>query len=145
MRLPITTPLQRLPRNEKARTRAASQAAGSRDSCAATSFRGSTQVHGAEQLAIWARKADAGFAKVIATRPQVSLLYYSPDGPGPKYLTFQGRARVESAANDDVYAAQIDGEKAQDPERKRVAVIIDVESVNGFGADGPFRMERAAG
>jgi hypothetical protein len=59
-------------------------------------------------------------------------------------LTFQGRARVEPSANDDVYANMIDGEKAQDPERKGVAVIIDVESVNGFGAEGPFRMERQA-
>ena len=56
----------------------------------------------------------------------------------------QGRARVEPSANDDVYANMIDGEKAQDPERKGVAVIIDVESVNGFGAEGPFRMERQA-
>jgi hypothetical protein len=114
------------------------------DGYPALSFRGSTQVHGPEQLAIWARKADSGLAKVVAERPQVSLLYYSPDGPGPKFLTFQGRARVEPSASDDVYANMIDGEKAQDPERKGVAVIIDVESVNGFGADGPFRMERQA-
>jgi hypothetical protein len=109
------------------------------------SFRGSTQVHGPQQLAVWARKRDEGFAKVIAERPQVSLLYYSPDGPGPKYLSFQGRAHVEPSANDDVYANMIEGEQGQDPERKGVAVIIDVESVNGFGSDGPFRMERDAG
>jgi hypothetical protein len=99
-------------------------------------------VHAADQLAIWARKPDAGFAKVIAERPQVSLLYYSPDGPGPKLLTFQGRARVDPSVNDVVYANMIDGEKAQDPERKGVAVVIDVDSMNGFGAEGPFRMER---
>jgi hypothetical protein len=115
------------------------------DGYPAISFRGSTQVHGPEQLAVWARKADSGLAKVIADRSQVSLLYYSREGPGPMLLSFQGRARVEPSANDDVYANMIDGEKAQDPERKGVAVIIDVDSVNGFGADGPFRMEREAG
>jgi hypothetical protein len=112
------------------------------DGYPALSFRGSTQVHGPQQLAIWARKPDEGLAKVIADRPEVSLLYYSPDGPGPKYLSFRGRARVEPSANHDVFAHIIDGEKAQDPERKGVAVIVDVDSVSGFGPDGPFQMER---
>jgi hypothetical protein len=114
------------------------------DGYPAISFRGSTQVHGPEQLAIWARKPDEGFAKAIADRPQVSLLYYSPDGPGPKFLSFQGRARVEPSANDEVYSNSLEGEQAQDPERKGVAVIVDIDSVNGFGAEGPFRMEREA-
>jgi hypothetical protein len=61
------------------------------------------------------------------------------------YLAFQGRARVEPSANDEVYAAMIDGEKRQDPERNGVAILIDVDNVSGFGADGPFRMEREAG
>jgi hypothetical protein len=115
------------------------------DGFPAISFRGSTQVHGPQQLAVWARKRDDGLARVIAERPQVSLLYYGADGPGPKYLAFQGRARVEPSANDEVYAAMIDGEKRQDPERNGVAILIDVDNVSGFGADGPFRMEREAG
>jgi hypothetical protein len=115
------------------------------DGFPAISFRGSTQVRGPQQLAVWARKRDDGLARVIAERPQVSLLYYAADGPGPKYLSFQGRARVEPSANDEVYEAMIEGEQRQDPERNGVAVVIEVDSVNGFGADGPFRMEREAG
>jgi hypothetical protein len=115
------------------------------DGFPAISFRGSTQVRGPQQLAVWARKRDDGLARVIAERPQVSLLYYAADGPGPKYLSFQGRARVEPSANGEVYEAMIEGEQRQDPERNGVAVVIDVDSVNGFGADGPFRMEREAG
>jgi hypothetical protein len=73
------------------------------DGYAAISFRGSTQVHGPQQLAIWSRKADEGLVKVIEERPKVSLLYYGgADGPGPKYLSFQGLAHVEPAANDEV-------------------------------------------
>jgi hypothetical protein len=107
------------------------------------SFRGSTHVHGSEQLAIWVRKAGEGFATAIAAHPQVSLVYYSPgEGAGPRYLSFAGRAHVEPSANDEVYSAIIEGEPQQDPDRKGVAVIIDVDSVNGFGEDGPFRMER---
>jgi len=113
------------------------------DGDASVSFRGSTHVHGGQQLAIWVRKADEGFAKAIAAHPQVSLVYYSPGGgPGPRYLSFKGRAHVDSSANDEVYSAIIEGERQQDPDRKGVAVIIDVDSVNGFADSGPFRMER---
>jgi hypothetical protein len=107
------------------------------------SFRGSTQVHGPETLAVWARKADEGFARAIAARPQVGLVYYGPGGPGPMFLRFRGRAHVDPSANDAVYAGMIEGERQQDPRRAGVAVIIDVERVEGFGADGPFVQERA--
>jgi hypothetical protein len=114
------------------------------DGYPALSFRGSTQVHGPQQLAFWARKHDEGIVKAIADRPQVSLLFYEPDGPGPRYLSFQGRARVDPSADDPVYANMIEGERKQDPERNGVAVVIDVDSVRGFGADGPFQMQREA-
>ena len=32
----------------------------------------------------------------------------------------------------------IEGERNQDPDRGGVAVVVDVESVFGFGADGAF-------
>ncbi len=115
------------------------------DGFPALSFRGSTQVHGPQQLAFWARSPDAGIATAIAERPQVSLLFYEPDGPGPRYLSLQGRAHVDPAANDAVYANMIEGERKQDPERSGVAVVIDVDSVRGFGADGPFQMRRDGG
>jgi hypothetical protein len=106
----------------------------------AVSFRGSTQVHGPRQLAIWARRQDDGLARAIATPPKVTLVYYGPGGPGPMFLSIRGHARLDPAANDAVYAGMIGGERQQDPDRKGVAVIIDVESVRGFGADGPFQL-----
>jgi hypothetical protein len=114
------------------------------DGHAALSYRGSAQVRGPEQLAIWARKADGGIATAIGPHPQVSLLYYSPDGPGPRYLSFLGQAHVDPSANDEVYEKMVEAERNADPDRGGVAIIIDVDSVNGFGADGPFRMERGA-
>jgi hypothetical protein len=112
------------------------------DGYPAVSFRGSTQVHGPRQLAIWARKADEGFAKAIAERPQVSLVYYGgPDGPGAMFVSFRGRARVEPSANEEVYSGMIEGEQGQDPDRAGVAVIIDVESAQGVGKEGPFQMQ----
>ena len=112
------------------------------DGYPAVSFRGSTRVYGPQQLAIWARKPDDGFARAIASRPQVSLVYYGPGGPGPMYLVFRGRAHVDPSVNDAVYARIPEGERQQDPDKQGVAVIVDVESVQGFAADGPFRQER---
>ena len=55
------------------------------------------------------------------------------------YLAFRGRAHVDPSENDAVYAGAPEGERQQDPDRKGVAVIIDVERVQGFRADGPFQ------
>jgi hypothetical protein len=110
-----------------------------------TSFRGSVQVHGPGELALWARKRTDGLVTSIADRPKVTLLYYDPEGPGAAYLSVRGRARVDETANDAVYAGMIEGERQQDPDRNGVAVVIEVESVLGAGAAGYFQQERAAG
>lgn len=114
------------------------------DGHAALSFRGSTHVHNSQQIAVWARNPDAGLAKEIAARPTVSLLYFSATGPGPRYLSIRGRAHVDPAANDEVYAKMAEIERERDAGRKGVAVIIDVDTVIGFGTDGQFKQERAA-
>jgi hypothetical protein len=113
------------------------------DGYAALSFRGSLQVHTPTQLAFWARKAEGGVVAAIAADPKVSVLYYGgADSPGPLFLSFHGLAHVDPAADDAVYEAMIEGERGQDPDRAGVAVVIDVQSVQGFGADGGF--EQAA-
>jgi hypothetical protein len=107
------------------------------------SFRGSTQVHGPGELALWARKRDSGLATAIANEPRVSLVYYGPGGPGPMYLAIEGRARVAPEFNEQVWTAMIDGERQQDPERQGVAVVIEVDSVAGAGPDGYFQQTRS--
>jgi hypothetical protein len=97
------------------------------------SFRGSTQVLGPTELALWARERDSGLAEAIVNRPRVSLVYYGPGGPGPMFLSIEGRARVAPELNGRVWAAMIDGERQRDPERQGIAVVIDVDSVAGAG------------
>src|ERR1700684_1616640 len=76
------------------------------DGSPAISFRGSTQVHSAGELALWARKRDRGLATAIADRPRVSLVYYGGQGgPGPAFLSIEGRARVAPELDDQVYEA----------------------------------------
>ena len=112
------------------------------DGAPALSFRGSAQVHSADQLAVWARKRDEGLAQEVSARPRVTLLYYSRDTPGAAYLSIRGRARLAPELNDVVYERMVKVEQSLDPERRGVAVLIDVDVVDGFGAEGRFHQER---
>jgi hypothetical protein len=115
------------------------------DGYAAISFRGSLQVHGPTQLAFWSRKAEGGVVAAIAEDPKISVLYYGgPDGPGPMFLSFHGLAHVDAAANDAVYEGMIEGERGQDPDRGGVAIVVDVQSVQGFAAGGGFEQSADA-
>ena len=112
------------------------------DNKPAVSFRGSARVHSDGQLVIWARKRNEGIAVEVAEHPEVQVLYYDPDGPGPRYLSIFGRARLEESASDTVYELIPEREQDHDPEKAGVAVIIDVDSVFGVGADGSFQQAR---
>ena len=105
------------------------------------SHRGSTHVHGPQQLAIWARNPEGGFQKAIEKHPEVGLFLFKPGDP-PALLTFRGRARVDPSENDAVWAETPQGEKDLDPDRRGGAVIIDLDAIQGLGADGFFTMER---
>jgi hypothetical protein len=112
------------------------------DGSPSVSFRGGTYVRSANQLAIWVRKRDSGLATAIVERPRVSLVFLEPDGPGARYLAIEGRARVASELDQEVYDAIVEPERKQDPERKGVAVLVDVDSVNGAGENGFFQQAR---
>ncbi len=114
------------------------------DGAPALSFRGSLQVLSADTLGLWARTPDKGLALAAQTPREVSLLYYSGTTPGPAYLSIRGRIRVAPELNDAVYAGMIEAERGQDPDRRGIALAIDVDLVEGAGAEGGFRQERAA-
>jgi hypothetical protein len=50
---------------------------------------------------------------------------------------------VAPELDDEVWDGIIEGERGQDPERRGVAVIIEVDTVTGAGADGFFEQARA--
>jgi len=110
---------------------------------AALSYRGSVYVYSPWQLALWSRSADGGLVAAIARRPQVSLLYYARETPGPRYLSIGGRARVVRSVDERVYATMPQHERERDPDAAGVAVIVDVDRVLGFDETGRFTMARA--
>lgn len=103
------------------------------------SFRGSTQAHSDTQLSFWLRNAGGGAIAAIARNPQVAFMYRSATTP---MLQFKGRARVatDAAERAAVFDAAPERERAMDAERKGLAVVVDldrVEGVLGFTDEGP--------
>ena len=114
------------------------------------SFRGSLQAHSDTQLGFWLRGVEGRTVEAIRHNPHVAVMYRSGETRG--MYQFQGRARIatEEAERAVVFEAAPEIERNMDPERKGLAIVIDLDSVEGFarwGAQGPegfVRMARGA-
>lgn len=71
-------------------------------------------------------------------------MLFETDGSGESYVAIEGRARVAGELNDEVYGAIIERERQQDPGRKGIAVIVDVDSVVGRGREWLLSSDPAA-
>jgi hypothetical protein len=108
------------------------------------SFRGTTQVFGPQELAIWARNPQGGLPQAIVERPRVGLLYRNPQTR--QMYVFYGRARLaeEEATKQLVYARSPQRERETDPERLGVAVVVELDRVDAISPERRFRMTRSA-
>jgi len=112
-------------------------------------FRGSTQAYSDTALAIWVRNAGGKMLRAIAKNPKVALMYRDEDAKAT--YTFQGRARIETdeAARQKIYAAMAQIERDHDFARLGVALVIDLDLVEGYaglspqGPVNPIRMARS--
>jgi hypothetical protein len=113
------------------------------------SFRGSLQIFSDDQLAIWVRQADGSFIRSIAKNPKVALMYRDEETRAT--FQFQGRAWVAAgeAERRKVYDTMSDWERAHDYAQIGVALVIDLDRIEGFfgitpeGPVGQLRMLRA--
>lgn len=108
------------------------------------SFRGSTQAYSDTQLAIWVRDPKGRILEATRENPAVALIYgnFEPDARG--FMILRGRARSESdeAIRSRVYERAHEFEREKDKDRKGVAMIIDLDSVDGFFGGSRLRMRR---
>lgn len=108
------------------------------------SYRGSTQAYSDTQLAIWVRNPKGRILDATAKNPAVALIYghFEPDQRG--FMILRGRARIDGTAEvrDRVYEAAHEFERNQDPERKGLALIIDLDAVDGFFGGARLQMRR---
>jgi len=106
------------------------------------SLRGSAQAYSDTQLALWIRDPGGGLLKAIATNPELAL-FYRDSAKGTTYQ-FAGRARAatDPAVVETVYTNTAELERNMDPFRRGVAVVVDLDRVEGLGPGGRVRMER---
>jgi|SRR5580698_8333956 hypothetical protein len=108
------------------------------------SFRGSVQAYSDTQLAIWVRNPNGGIIQAVAAgRPHIALLYGELGTQSKAFVTFRGRGRVDSAdaVRRRVYDDSPQGERDLDRDRKGVALIIDLDSVDGFFGGSALKMQ----
>jgi hypothetical protein len=108
------------------------------------SFRGSTQAYSDTQLAIWVRNPEGRLLESITKNPAMALIYGSFEPTNRNFMIFRGRAHIESsdAARSHVYEHAHAFERGQDKDRKGSALIIDLDSVEGFFGGAVLKMRR---
>jgi hypothetical protein len=113
-----------------------------RDGQPQLSLRGTTQVYSSNQVALWIRNPEGGLVGALPERPRLSFFYRDPGRR--TFLQIQGRGRVDSDPDvrDVVFDNSPEREQAIDPERLGVAVVVDVDRVQGRLADGAVNMAR---
>lgn len=101
------------------------------------SFRGSVQAFSDDQLALWVRNAQGGMLRALQKNPKVALMYRD-EGSKATYQ-FQGRARItrDEAERQRIYVASAAVEQAHDFAQLGIAIIIDLDRVEGYAGLGP--------
>ena len=103
------------------------------------SFRGSAQVFGDDQIGLWVRNTGGETLSAVRNNPNAALMYRSATTP---MMQFSGRIRIadDPAERDRVFESAPPRERASDPERKGVALVIDLDKVEGvlrISPEGP--------
>ena len=108
------------------------------------SFRGSIQAYGDDALALWARDPEGGLPRNIAARTQVTLFYHDP--AVRTTYTFYGRARVETepAARATIFANSNPRERQADFRQRGVAIVVELDKVEGRVPGGRILMLRSS-
>jgi hypothetical protein len=100
-------------------------------------FRGSVQADGDDRLAMWIRSADGAFIQAIRNNARLALMYRNEDSKAT--YTFQGRAHVTDLDSDRrrIFDASPEAERAHDFAMLGVAVLVDLDRVEGYAGLGP--------
>ncbi|HEX5369240.1 MAG TPA: pyridoxamine 5'-phosphate oxidase family protein [Dehalococcoidia bacterium] len=113
------------------------------DGQARLSYRGSIQTYGDERLAFWVRNTGGGTVSALETNPKLTVHYRNPQTR--LSLTFYGPGYVtkDDAERRHVYDTMCEGEQMSDPDAKGIAVVMNIERVEGIGPAGRLLMAKA--
>jgi hypothetical protein len=107
------------------------------------SFRGSIQAYSDDQLALWARDPGGGLPRNVTVRSKVTLFYHDPKTRTS--YTFYGRARVEDDPDHRavIFQNSHPREQQMDFRRRGIAIVVDLDKVEGRGPAGRVLMVRS--
>jgi hypothetical protein len=107
------------------------------------SYRATVQALGSDQLGMWIRDPNGGLVRALTTNPHLSF-FYSDRSKGVT-LQFHGRGRVDSsdAIRETVFDGSPEPEQNMDWRKAGVAVVIDLDRVEGRDSGGRVLMARA--
>jgi hypothetical protein len=144
-KLQVTAAMGELLANALMKGRPATIAYVDRDARPQISHRGTLQRLNDSALAMWARNPEGGVLKAIAHNPAVAVLCSDfSDRAHRSFLVFAGQAHIDSSEEirSTVFDNSPEIERRADPERKGIAIVIDVDKIDGL-LDGQFlRMRR---
>ena len=106
------------------------------------SFRGTIQAYSDDQLAVWARDPGGGLPRHIAARPKVTLFYHDPKTRTT--YTFYGRAWIadDPGTRAVIFENSHPREQQMDFRRRGVAIVVDLDRLEGRGPSGRLLMLR---
>jgi hypothetical protein len=104
------------------------------------SIRGSCHVHNDHQLAVWIRNRDRGLFKALANNPRVSVMVRIAETRTTLIFRTIAHADESEAGRARVYEEMHPNERKADPEMKGVALILDIERLEGRTPAGAYRM-----
>ena len=113
-----------------------------RDGQPQLSLRGTTQVYSADQVALWIRNPEGGLVAALLDNPRLTFFYRDPATRANYQIQGRGRVEADPRVRDVVFDNSPEREQAIDPERRGVAVVVDVDRVTGRGPAGPVNMQR---
>jgi uncharacterized protein GlcG (DUF336 family) len=96
------------------------------------SYRGSSQAYSDNQLAVWVRNPEGGLQNALKKNNRITMLYRDPETRS--MMQFRGAGHIESAdeIRNKVYDSSPEPERNADKEKKGLALIVDLERVDGF-------------
>jgi hypothetical protein len=115
-----------------------------RDGQPQLSFRGTTQVYSTDQVALWIRDPEGGLVRALSANPRLTFFYRDPATRANYQIQGRGRVVLDPRVRTVVFDNSPDREQALDPERRGVAVVVDVDRVTGRGPDGAVNMQRGS-
>ena len=111
---------------------------------ARVTLRGTVQAISDERLAFWARNAEGGTVGALDTNPKLTLFYRNPQIRTT--LSFYGRGWVtkDEAERVAIYDNSPEPERAADPDQRGVAVVVELDKIEGATQNGRIHMVRGA-